>query len=337
MSKIVQFAEFGGPEVLRFNDIDLGKPKAGEVKLAVKAIGLNRADALIRQNLYIETPQLPSRLGYDAAAEVIAIGPGVTSVSIGDQVLTIPTFSQAKYGIYGEEAIVPENACWPWPKSLSSESAACVGVQYTTVYFAFQNVAHIMPGDTVLLTAATGGVGIAAIQVAKEMGAIVIATTRKPDKMKALTDAGADHVVITDEEDLAERVKSITAGKGVKMVFDPIAGKMIPILLDCLSPNGKCLVYGILDMSAPVVPMLPILSKNLTLSGYTVFAFTGYPSMGMPQQTEAVEAAKAFLVPRLADGRLKPLVSETFKLEQVVDAHRSLESNNQTGKIVLLV
>jgi NADPH:quinone reductase len=337
MSKIVQFAEFGGPEVLRLIDIDLGQPKAYEVKLDVKAIGLNRADALLRQNHYIETPPLPSRLGYDAAAEVIAIGPEVTNVSIGDRVMTIPTFSQAKYGVYGEQAIIPENACWPWPISLPAESAACVGVQYTTVYFAFQNVAHIKPGDAILLTAATGGVGIAGIQVAKEMGATVIATTRKQDKAKALADTGADHVVITDEENLAERVKSITAGKGVKMVFDPIAGMMIPTLLDCLATGGKCVVYGIMDMNAPLVPMLPILMKNLSLSGYSVFAFTGFPSMGMPQQTEAVEAAKAFLVPRLADGRLKPLVSEMFEIGQVIDAHRSLESNKQIGKIVLLV
>jgi NADPH:quinone reductase-like Zn-dependent oxidoreductase len=194
-----------------------------------------------------------------------------------------------------------------------------------------------MPGDTVLLTAATGGVGFAAIQVAKQMGATVIATTRKRDKAQALTDGGADHVVVTDEEDLAERVKSITSGSGVKMVFDAIAGSMIPTLLDCLAPGGKCVVYGIMDMDAPVVPMLPILMKNLSLSGYSVFAFTGYPSLGMPQQTEAVAAAKAFLIPRLADGRLKPLISATFKLEQVIDAHRSLESNKQTGKIVLIV
>jgi NADPH:quinone reductase-like Zn-dependent oxidoreductase len=182
MAKIVQFTEFGGPEVLQLNEIDVRQPKEGEVKLAVKAIGLNRAETMLRENQYIVTPDLPSGLGYDASAEVIEVGLNVSDICVGDRVITIPAFSQSKNGVYGEEAIVPENACWPWPAGLTAEEASCVGTNYTTVYFGLKSVGRLNSGDTVLLTAATGGVGFAAIEIAKEMNVTVIATTRKPNK-----------------------------------------------------------------------------------------------------------------------------------------------------------
>ncbi len=337
MAKAIQFESFGGPEVLHLTEVKLRELREGEVRISVHAIGLNRADAMLRQNQYIESPSLPSRLGYDAAGEVIAIGPSVSGIKVGDRVLTIPAFSQIEHGVYGDEAIVPANALWPWPESLSAEQAACVGVQYTTVYFALNQVAGIQSGDTVLITAATGGVGFAAIEVAKDMGATVIATTRKRDKLQAIINAGANHVIVTDDEELVARVNEITGGRGVKMVFDPIGGKSVRPLLDTLGPGGHYVIYGLLDMTVPEVPMMPVMVKGLTIHGYTVFAFTGYPSLGIPQQTKEVQSAKEYLLPRLADGRLKPTVSETFPLAEVVQAHRSLESNQQLGKIVLSV
>lgn len=337
MTKIIRFHEFGGPQVLKVDDIGVPEPVAGEVRVSIEAIGLNRADALLRQNQYIETPKLPSKLGYDCAATVEAIGDGVTNVAVGDRVLTIPTFSQSQYGVYGEAAVVPANALWPWPDGLPAEQAACVGVQYTTVYFAMGEIGQIGQGDTVLVTAATGGVGFAAIEVAKQLGSRVIATTRKRDKAKPLKTAGADHVVVTSEEDLTARVQKLTDGRGAKMIFDPIAGKSVPSLLDCLTTGGRLIIYGILDMTEPTIPMMPFLVKGASLHGYSVFSFTGYPDLDIPQQVEAVAAARDFLLPRLADGRLKPAVSETFALDDVVSAHEALESNLQTGKIVLLV
>lgn len=337
MTRIVRFHEVGGPEVLKIENLELPDPGPGEVRNAVEAIGLNRADALWRMNQYIEEPKPPSKLGYDAAGIVEAVGTGVEGIAVGDRVLTIPAFSQGDYGVYGESAIVPANAIWPWPEQLSAGQAACVGVQYTTVYFALNNLGEVGDGDTVLLTAATGGVGFAGIEVAKQLGASVIATTRKRSKAEALSQGGADHVIVTDEEDLAARVKEITNGQGVKMVFDPIAGKSIPTLLDCLAAGGRYVLYGILDPTDPVLPAMSVLAKNVSLYGYTVFAYTGYPHLGIPQQTEAVAAARDFLIPRLTDGRLKPMVSETFSLDDVVAAHRSLESNKQIGKIVLQV
>lgn len=337
MAKIIRFHEFGGPQVLKVDDIDVPEPGVDEVRISIEAIGLNRADVLLRQNQYMETPELPSKLGYDCAATVEAIGEGVTNVAVGDRVLTIPTFSQSQHGVYGEAALVPANSLWPWSEDLAAEHAACVGVQYLTVYFAMREIGKINQGDTVLITAATGGVGFAAIEVAKQMGARIIATTRKQDKATALIEAGADHVVVTSEEDLTSRVDEVTDHKGVNMVFDPIAGKAIPNLLDCLTPGGRLVIYGILDQTEPTIPIMPLLVKGASLHGFSVFSFTGYPSIGIPQQTEAVVKARDFLLPRLADGRLKPMVSETYALEDVIAAHEALESNKQTGKIVLKV
>lgn len=337
MAKIVQFTEFGGPEVLRLNEVDLREPSEGEVKLAINAIGLNRAETMLREDQYIFTPELPSGLGYDASAEVIAVGSNVSHLSVGDKVITVPAFSQSKNGVYGEEAIVPENACWPWPEGLSAIEAACVGTNYTTVYFGLKNVGQLNSGDTILLTAATGGVGFAAIEIAKEMNAKVIATTRKQNKVQALLDAGADHVIVTGEEDLVSRVQEITEGIGVQVVFDAIAGTMIPQLFECLGQGGRCVIYGIVDPSSPQIDIMPFMVKGLSLLSHAVVYFTGYPDLGLPQNVDAIQEAKDFLLPRLADGRLKPKVSEVFKLAEVAKAHRALESNNQVGKIVLTV
>ncbi len=251
--------------------------------------------------------------------------------------MTIPAFSQSKNGVYGEEAIVPGNACWPWPKGLSAESAACIGTNYTTVYFVLKNVGRLTSGDSILLTAATGGVGFAAIEIAKQMNTTVIATTRKRSKVQALLDAGADHVIITGEENLVSRVQEITDGVGIQVVFDAIAGITIPQLLECLGQGGRCVIYGIVDPSSPQIDIMPFMVKGLSILSHAVVYFTGYPELGLPQNVEAIKEAKEFLLPRLADGRLKPKISETFKLEDVSDAHRALESNKQIGKIVLRV
>ncbi len=337
MTRIVRFSEFGEPSVLKLETLELPEPGAGEVRIAIEAIGLNRADAMLRVDQYIESPELPSKLGYDVAATVEAVGANVTNVAVGDRVLTIPAFSQSEHGVYGEAAIVPAIALWPWPESLSAEAAACVGVQYTTVYFALKTMGELSEGSTVLLTAATGGVGFAGIELAKQLGATVIATTRKREKAAQLSEAGADHVIVTSQEDLVARVQEITDGKGVNVVFDAIAGKTIPLLLNSLAIGGRYIMYGILDQAEPTLPVMTILAKNISLYGYTVFAYTGYPLFEMPQQTDAVAEARDFLLPRLADGRLKPKISEIFSLEEVVAAHEALESNQQTGKIVLKV
>ena len=264
-------------------------------------------------------------------------GPDVKDVAVGGKVITIPGISQSRNGVYGEEAIVPANVCWPWPEGLSAEEASCVGPNYTTVFFGLRNVGRLASGDTILLTAATGGVGFAAIEIAKEMKATIIATTRKRDKVQALVDAGADHVIVTGEEDLTSRVLEITGGQGVQVVFDAITGKTVPQLFQCLGQGGRCVIYGMVDQSNLEIDIKTFMANGLSMLSHAVVYFTGYPDFGLPQNMDAIEEAKDFLLPRLTDGRLKPKVSSVFKLEEVADAHRALESNVQVGKIVLTV
>lgn len=332
---MVHIKSFGGVEGLSLDEIELGDPAPGEVNIAVEAIGINRGDILLRQDRYVESPKLPSRIGYDAAARVTAVGAGVAGFAVGDKVMTIPAFLQSQYGVCGEDVNVPAEALWPWPETMSAEEAACVGVQYTTVYIGIDEVSAAKTGDVVLLPAATGGVGLAAVEVARELGLEIIATTRRADNADLLREYGATHVIVTNDEDLETRVRDITSGQGVKTVFDPIAGKSVETSIACLARDGRLVLYGALDMEDPRLPIRELIGKNATISAYTVFAYVGSKGMGYPQRTDLVRRAKEFLVPRLADGRLNPKVSRVFDLEDIAQAHTYLDEQNKSGKVVL--
>ena len=223
MARTVRFNQLGGPEVLQVDEVPVAEPKSGEVRIKVQAVGLNRAEIMFRTGQYLEQPEFPSRIGLEAAGIVEAVGSGVTNVRVGDKVSVATGQSIGKYGTYGERAIVPAASAIAYPKNLTPEKAASIWVQYLTAYFAFVDLANVRPGQTVLITAATGGAGLGAIEVARLLGATTIATTRSTSKKQALLDAGADHVIVTGEEDLVARTKEITADKGVHIIFDPIA------------------------------------------------------------------------------------------------------------------
>src|SRR5512143_1826401 len=204
MARIVRFHQTGGPDVLRIEEVPPSPPGEGEVRIAVKAIGLNRADCLFRQGMYLEAPSLPSRLGYEAAGTVEAVGPGVTGFKVGDRVNTLPDFSMGKYGVYGDSVVVPSRAVSSFPGNLSFEEGASIWVAYLTSYGALVEHGRLRKGLHVLITAASSSVGYSAIQVVRAAGGISITTTRKPEKAETLRQAGADHVIVTGKEDLAE-------------------------------------------------------------------------------------------------------------------------------------
>ena len=206
MSRIVRFHQTGGPEVLQIEDVEVPAPKAGEVRIAVKALGLNRAEAMFRSGHYLEQPKFPARLGYEAAGTVEALGEGVTGFQVGDAVSTVPGFSQNDHGVYGEVAVVPARVVVKHPASLSWEQAASVWMQYATAYGALIEIAKLTAGDTLLIPAASSSVGLASIQIANHVGATPVALTRGSSKKQALLDAGAAHVIATEEEDLVARV-----------------------------------------------------------------------------------------------------------------------------------
>jgi NADPH:quinone reductase-like Zn-dependent oxidoreductase len=329
MPRIVRFHETGEPEVLQLEEMPLVEPETGEVRLKVEAIGLNRAEILYRQGLYLETPQLPSRIGYEAAGVVDAVGPGVTGVQVGDRVSTIPMFSMGRYGVYGESAVVPAAAVAGYPDKLSAVQGAAIWMPYLTAYGALVAIARMQPAQAVVITAASSSVGLAAIQIVKAAGGRAVATTRGPSKSDFLRTAGADHVIVTDEEDLVVRVRECTDGRGADIVFDPVAGPFLEKLAQAAAPGATIFEYGALSLAPTPFPLFDALGKGLTVRGYTLFEIV--------QQPGPFAEGKQFVYDGLASGALTPVVDSTFPLEDIAAAHRYMAANRQKGKIVVTV
>lgn len=329
MARVVRFHEHGGPEVLRIEDQNVAEAGPGEVRIRVKALGLNRAEALLRSGWYIETPTLPSGLGLEAAGLIEAVGDGVDGFAPGDAVSVIPPISMVRWPAYGELVTFPASQVVKHPPTLSWEAAAAVWMQYLTAYGALIDIANLNRQDTVVITAASSSVGLAAIQIANMVGATAIAVTRTSAKKQALLDFGAAHVIASAEEDLEVRLKEIAGPQGIRVVFDPIGGPIFEPLTAAMERGGILIEYGGLSPEPTPFPLFDVLSKTLTLRGYLVHEITGDP--------ERLEAAKAFILDGLTSGSLHPAIARIFPFEQIVEAHRYLEANEQFGKIVVTV
>ena len=328
-AKIVRFHQTGGPEVLQLDELPLPEPGPGEARLRVKAIGLNRAEVMFRMGRYLVAPRVPSKLGYEASGTVEAVGEGVDAAWLCKTASTVPAFPADTYGVYGEVAIVPASALAEYPAALSYEEGTSIWMQYMTAYGALILQGKLTQGDFVLITAASSSVGLAAIEIAHAEGAISIATTRTSAKKAELLALGADHVIATEEEDLIARVMEITAGKGARIVFDPVAGKGIEILAAATAAGGTIFEYGALAAEPTPYPLFTALHKHLTIKGYTLFEVVANP--------EAFTQAKQYIFDHLAKGDFKPRIDKTFSLADIVEAHRYMESNAQIGKIVVTV
>ena len=328
-ARIVRFHQTGGPEVLKIETVDIPAPGPGEIRLTVKALGLNRAEVMFRSGQYLEQPKFPARLGYEAAGIVESVGPGVTGVKVGDAVSTAPAFSQNQYGVYGELAIVPAAAVMKHPDTLSWQQAAAIWMQYLTAYGALIAIADIQPGQTVLISAASSSVGVAASQIANSVGAIPIALTRTGKKRQSLLDLGFKHVIATDEQDLVAEVRRLTQGNGARIVFDPVAGPTVAKLTAAMARHGILFQYGALSGQPTPLPLMDVLSKSLTIRGYVLFEITG--------EAAKLKRAEQFVTAGLISGQLTPIIAKTFPFDQIVEAHRFLESNQQIGKIVVTV
>nr|WP_242602389.1 zinc-dependent alcohol dehydrogenase family protein [Legionella rowbothamii] len=329
MAKVVRFHETGNAEVLKIEEQPLPNPAPGEVRLRVHAIGLNRAEVMFRKGQYLVDPQLPSKIGYEASGIVEAVGMGVDSELLGKKFSTIPCFNMSRYGVYGDVAIVPAYALAAYPEELSFAEGTAIWMQYLTAYGALVHYGKLSKGDYVLITAASSSVGVAAIEIAKAQGAISIATTRTAKKESALKALGADHVIVTDIEDLPTRVHEITQGKGARIVFDPIGGPGIEKLAAAVANQGIIFEYGVLSNEPTPYPLFDALAKGFSIRGYTLFELTSTPHL--------LAQGVHYVSEHLKNKVLKPKIAQTFKLEQIVEAHQYMESNEQIGKIVVLV
>jgi NADPH:quinone reductase-like Zn-dependent oxidoreductase len=242
---------------------------------------------------------------------------------------SVPAFPADAYGVYGEVAIIPAAALAAYPAKLSFEEGTSLWMQYITAYGALVHHSHIQKGDFVLITAASSSVGIAAIEIARAEGAVSIATTRNVKKKAQLLSAGADHVIVTQEEDLVTRVKDITGGQGARITFDPIGGPGLVNLAEASAPFGTIFVYGALSPEPSPYPLFLALGKSLRFQGYTLFELTTNDSL--------LRHATGYVYERIESGALSPKIDKVFPLSRIVDAHRYMEQNEQIGKIVVTV
>jgi NADPH:quinone reductase-like Zn-dependent oxidoreductase len=328
MSTVVRIHKLGGPEVLQLDELDVGAPGPGEVRLDVEAVGLNRAEALYRQGNYPQKPQLPSRIGYEGVGVIDAIGPGVQGFDVGQRVCVVPNVRQGEYGLCAEKAIVATRSLLPAPPGLTPVEAASIWMQYFTA-LAIYEAAHATTGDYVVVRAASSSVGIAAIQLANWAGAVSIACTRRSAKAEALKKQGAQHVVATEESDLVAEIMRITGGKGARIVFDPVGGPEVDKLAQAMAERGVLIIYGSLSGAPTVFPHWPAAFKGLSLRGWVASEIWNKP--------HRFARCHQLILQGLAQGRLKPVIARTFPLAQVAEAHRYLESNQHLGKIVITV
>ena len=325
MPKAIRFDRVGGPEVLRFETVAERSPGPGEVSLKVEAVGLNRAESMYYHGAYMEQPTLPSGLGYEALGRVTGVGPGGDATLVGRRFGTIPGFSMNKYPVLAETAVVPESVLAPVPDGFSAAEGAAVWMQYCTAYGALVPFGRVSTGDFVVITAASSSVGLAAIQIVKAEGGTSIATTRTAAKKDRLLALGADHVIVTDDDDLVARVGEITGGKGARIVFDPIGGEGVNALAQATAAGGTIFWYGMLSGQPTPFP-LAAFGRRIAMYGYTFNELRNTPEW---------EVMKRYIRDHLADGSFKPEIARTFPFADTVEAYKYLESNDQVGKVVI--
>ncbi|MEU9091412.1 zinc-dependent alcohol dehydrogenase family protein [Streptomyces sp. NPDC048428] len=326
-TKAVLFHTTGDPDVLTVEEVPLPAPGPGEVLIRVEALGLNRAEALFRAGTYFYQPTLPaSRNGYEAAGVVEAVGTGVSDFAPGDLVMATPGKELSGHGLYAERVVVPAGYVLHRPAGVDVVKAAAAWLTYSTAYGALLERGGLRPGDHVVVTGASSGVGTAALQVAGRIGAVPIATTRTAAKKQRLLGLGAAHVITTDDEDVVKEVGRITGGKGAEVIFDAIGGPGLATLGEAAAHDGTLIVYGWLDGRPAVLPS----NWPLTVIGYNNLALSADP--------DRRRRAAHFIGSGLRSGALVPVVGATFDgLERMPDAHRLMESNTHTGKIVVTV
>ena len=315
MAKIVRFHELGSADVLKIEEVPDGQLGADEARIKVSALGLNRAEVLLRQGRYLERPRLPSRVGYEASGVITELG--ADAKELGFAV------------VYGETAVVPAKALAKYPQCLDEIEAAAIWMQYFTAYGALVELGCLQKDEFILITAASSSVGYSAIQMAKAVGAVAIATTRTAAKREHLLKAGADHVIVTDDQKLADEVERITGGSGAQMIFDAVAGPIIVDLARSAAYEARIYIYGALSLESTVFPLQVALKKGLSINGYTMFQIT--------DEAGRFARAKDYIYKGLEDGTLKPVIDKVFEFEQIVEAQKYMESNQQNGKIMVRV
>jgi NADPH:quinone reductase-like Zn-dependent oxidoreductase len=325
MSRVVVFDEFGGPEVMRVVEEPVPEPGAGEVRVRIEAFAVNPLDQMMRSGTAPAPVALPhARLGIEGTGVIDALGPGTTGPAVGDPVILTAIPDAAVRGSYAEHVTVPASRVIGRPTGLGVTEAAAVWVAFSTAYGALVETAGMRPGDHVLITAASGGVGRAAIQIANQLGAVPIALTRHAARTDDLLAAGAAAVIATDHVDVVEAVRHHTGGTGADIVLDVVMGPGQQELVSATRHGGTLVAAGFLDPRPTPFPRAP---------GLRIFTYRGFDHLVDPVVVRRMAASLAAGV-RL--GAIRPAVDAVFTLGDVVAAHRHLEQGlHSGGKIVV--
>jgi NADPH2:quinone reductase len=322
--KAVLCTRFGPPHLLELTEVPSPSPAAGQVLVSVKAASVNFPDVLIIQNKYQFKAPLPFSPGNELAGVVKAVGEGVTGFGPGDRVMAFITF-----GAFAEEVAVDAARVLPMPDGMSFESAAALLVTYGTMDHALRDRGAVTSSNTVLVLGAAGGIGIASIEIAKAIGARVIACASSDDKLEACRDHGADDVINYAGDDLRDRIKALTGGRGVDVVVDPVGGALTEAALRSMAWRGRFLVVGFATGDIPKIPLNLVLLKGCAIVGVFWGDF-------LRREPEAFAASVAQIGQWWADGKIRPHVSATYPLARAAEAIEAMAARQAVGKLVVI-
>ena len=324
MSKAMRIHQYGGPEVLRWEEVEVGDPGPGQIRVRHGAVGLNYIDIYHRTGLY-PLPTLPWTLGMEGAGRVEAVGEGVTEFQVGDRV----AYASPPVGAYAETRLIAADRVVALPDAIDDRTAAAMMLQGMTAHYLLRRTYRVQPGDTILLHAAAGGVGLIASQWARSLGATVIGTVGSDEKAELARAHGCHHVIVYSRENFVERVREITHGQGVAVVYDSVGKDTFMGSLDCLQPLGMMVSFG--NASGPVPPFEPgILAAKGSLF------FTRPTLMTYTAKREDLVASAGELFYVVGSGAVNIEVRQTYPLADAAQAHRDLEARKTTGSTVLL-
>jgi NADPH:quinone reductase-like Zn-dependent oxidoreductase len=337
MSRIIRFHQFGEADVLTIEERSNPTPGAGEVLIDVAAVGVSWYDVLWRQNLGHTPAQLPASLGHELAGTVLAVGAGVDDLNVGDRVASFPGHNANRYPAYAEQVVLPRSSLTRYPDNLTPQQASVHYLPSLVGWFGFVELAHLQPGETVLVTAASRCWGPYIVQMGKALGAHVIAATEHAEDSDFLKQLGADQVILTEEQDLVSRVGKLTDGRGVNVVMDALGGPQMCLLGDALAPRGRLILFDLQGGNETPFPACAAFQKNIQFFVHCIGNFTGKEELGIPQDKAAVAKALQGINQLTADGVLLPLVDKVFGFADVVAAHRYMETCPSRGRVLLQV
>jgi NADPH2:quinone reductase len=323
MPKAIRVHATGGPEVLSWEEVPVGDPGPGEARVRHTAIGLNFIDTYHRSGLY-KLP-LPFTPGQEGAGVVEAVGPGVTGVKAGDGV----AYGTGPVGAYSQARVMEAARLVPLPAGIDDRTAAAMMAKGLTAQYLLRQTARVERGETIVFHAAAGGVGLIACQWAKHLGATVIGTAGSEEKAALARAHGCDHVILYNHEDVAARVRELTGGRGVRVVFDGVGKATFAASLDCLAPRGLMVAFGNASGAVPPFDILSLTAKgSLFLTRPTMVHYVGTPETLRPAAAELFEVVQS--------GAVRIQIPQSFPLAGAAEAHRALESRKTSGSTVLV-